>query len=275
MKKNYTLKGICLLAAMCFSALSVAQILANGTYKILNTVNNEVMTVNTVPPVNSGDIIVGRAKMAPVNATDNLQLWSFVHQGNDIYRVLNIGDNTSLGIKDGWCGAFGDVQVGFTNTDAFALFKLTPAGTTPGTFTIEIGFDASCNFGSMNNPIKAFDIDGGSAGAKIQTFDRDATNPNQVFRIVDPVTLSNESLQVAPSFKVFFNRTDRTVNLAASSDDIISKIEIIDLNGRVIDTAQNIVPENVRLNANTLGNGLYFVRITDALRTTVQKVIIY
>lgn len=275
MKKNYNLKGICFLAALCFSAFSIAQILADGTYKILNTVNNEVMTVNTVPPVNMGDIIVGRAKMAPVDSNDNLQLWSFVHQGNDIYRVSNVGDNTSLGIKDGWCGTFGDVQVGFSNTDPFALFKLTPAGTTAGTFTIEIGFDANCNFGSMNTPIKAFDVDGGNAGAKIQTFDRNAANPNQQFMIVDPVTLSNASLQAVNAFKVFFNRAERTVNLAATSDDIITKIEILDLNGRVVDTAVNIQPENVRLNANTIGNGLYFVRITEDLRTTVQKVIIY
>lgn len=93
-----------------------AQIITNGTYKIFSTVHNEVMTCATTAPHD--------ANMAVPNATDNYQLWTFTHQGGDVYKIVNQGNGLTLGINDGWCGQFVDVKANLSNSDANVEFKV-------------------------------------------------------------------------------------------------------------------------------------------------------
>lgn len=227
---------------------SFAQIIENGTYQIFNSVHSEMMMVDESDS--------NKAKMTTPNENDDFQLWTFTHQGDDVYIIENVGSNSTLGINDGWCGVFGDVRAGFANTDENVEFKIVPAETT-GTYVIQIAF-TECNFGSVNDPIKAFDIQDGAQGANIQTFDVDASNPNQQFQIGEPGTLSNDSFTAVPEFDLFFNKQDRSLNL--KSNDNISQVEVYDLNGRTIKSIRNINQLEVSIDLTVAQSGLYLVK---------------
>lgn len=248
------------------SPLTFAQIIADGTYKIFSSVHSEVITTDLTAPY--------EAFMATPNATDNFQLWTFTHQGGDIYKIENEGSSTILGINDGWCGQFGDVRAGFTNTDLNVEFKVSAADVS-GTYVFEIAF-TTCNFGSTNVPIKAFDIQDGSSGAQIQTFDVDTANPNQQFQIVEPNSLSLEDINSnLRGVKLSYNKANRSLSLNLGTSLTISKIDVFDISGRVITTNENVVSERILLDFNTHTNGIYFVRIANDGKPLIKKFLVY
>lgn len=151
-----------------------AQIIANGTYQIYSDVHQEAMVSAT-----TGDFDVS---MTTPDFSDNNQLWNFTHQGGNIYKISNVASGSFIGIKDGWCGRFGDVQARYASTDANVEFLIS-AGNNTGSYVFQIGF-TTCNFGSVNSPVRAFDIQDGNSGAQIQTFDVDLGGANQQFRLI-------------------------------------------------------------------------------------------
>ena len=266
MKKNYFLLNLTLLVSLSFSVNSSAQIIANGTYKIFSSVHNEVMTVATTAPYD--------ANMAVPNASDNYQLWTFTHQGGDVYKIVNVGNAKNLGLKDNWCGNFGDVTANFTSTDTNTLLKIA-ATPTAGKYTIEIAFTA-CNFGSVNSPIRAFDIQDGNAGAQIQTYEVSSTNSNQQFSFVTPESLATNSFSQVDNFRVFVdNNKFLNINSAASSNEI--KIAIYDISGKLVSNSAHSVSNNsVKINLSHLSKGIYMVQLSgsDASKS-IHKIIIY
>ncbi len=213
--------------------------------------------------------------MAAPDATDDLQLWTFTHQGGDIYQIENVGDNTLLGIKDGWCGVFGDVQVGFDASSPYIYLKVSPASATD-TYVFEIAFDADCNFGSTNTPVKAFDIDGGNSEAKIQTYDVDTTNPNQQLQIVEPSALSmDEASKILNSINAIYNSTSRDLALKTNQSIKISSMEIYHINGRIIGTNENVHSEGAEFNFNAYSNGIYLIKIVSDKAQVVKKLVVY
>jgi hypothetical protein len=177
MKINYKRNALFVLFFILIFNNLFAQIIPEGTYKIFNSVQNEVMSIDSTSEDNA-------AKMDSPIANDSRQLWEFTHLGNDVYRITNLQNNKVLGIKDGWCGIFGNVLSNFEATDSNTEFKIVNSSI-PGKYLIQIAFTA-CNFGSVNDPIKGFDIDGGNSGARINTFNSDGNNSNQQFEFVDP-----------------------------------------------------------------------------------------
>ena len=167
-----TLFYICVLFFV--STTISAQIIADGTYQIYSDVHQEAMVSAT-----SGDFDVS---MTTPNFSDNNQLWSFTHQGGNVYKISNLGTGSFIGIKDGWCGRFGDVQARYASTDANVEFLIS-AGNNTGSYVFQIAF-TTCNFGSVNDPVRAFDVQDGSSGAQIQTFDVDLGGANQQFRLI-------------------------------------------------------------------------------------------
>ena len=267
MKKNYNLLIVVLSTAFLFYNSLNAQIITNGTYKIFSTVHNEVMTCATTAPHD--------ANMALPNATDNYQLWTFTHQGGDIYKIVNQGNGLTLGINDGWCGQFGDVKANFLPTDANVEFKISNS-TVVGKYNFEIAF-TTCNFGSVNSPIKAFDIQDGNAGAQIQTYDVDYGNANQQFEIVDPATLNSSHFNNSNKFQVFYNPN---TGINVKSKEIFANtlnVKIFDLSGKEIKnelaTAANT--NIVTINVNELNKGFYAVHVLENDATSIQKIIIY
>ncbi len=162
---------------LVFTTSIYAQIIPNGTYQIYSDVHQEAMVSAT-----SGDFDVS---MTTPNYSDNNQLWTFTHQSGNIYKISNVGTGSYIGIKDGWCGQFGDVQARYAVSDANVEF-LVSEGDTPGTYILQIAF-TTCNFGSVNSPVKAFDIQDGNSGAQIQTFDVDSSGANQQFRLISHI----------------------------------------------------------------------------------------
>lgn len=163
---------------ICLLLISIeglnAQIIPDGTYQIYSDVHQEAMVTAT-----SGDFDIS---MATPNFSDNNQLWSFTHQGGNVYKISNIATGSFIGIKDGWCGRFGDVQARYLSSDANVEFLIS-AGNNTGSYVFQIAF-TTCNFGSVNSPVRAFDIQDGNSGAQIQTFDVDLGGANQQFRLI-------------------------------------------------------------------------------------------
>ena len=275
MKKNYF--KMLLFVALFISSINVsAQIIADGTYNIYNTTLSEVISVNAIAPGAPGNpqnVIIGRARMQAYNATNNFQQWTFAHQGNDVYKISNVGDNSILGVKDGWCGDFGDVQVGFDNSSPYTIFKVI-AGTSANSYVFQIAFDSDCNFGSMNTPIKAFDIDGGTSGSKINTFPTDLGNVNQQFQILTLGTLSTNDSFLSNALSVYFTKNEGLVVNSKQANIKNLKVSIYDLSGRTV-TTQEISGKGT-ITLNSVAKGVYFARINDANnKTMVKKFIVY
>jgi hypothetical protein len=214
--------------------------------------------------------------MAAPDANDDMQLWSFSHQGADVYKIQNVGDNSTLGIKDGWCGQFGDVQAGFDASSPYVLFKVTAADAA-GTYVFEIAFNSACNFGSSNVPIKTFDIDGGNSGAKIQTFDMSTSNPNQQFEILEPSVLSISNTNDLSALDVFYTKKNGLV--INSVNDAVQSfgVEVFDITGKSMQKQQfENLNESVFLKLDTLHSGLYIARIsTENNQDRIVKFVVY
>jgi len=246
-------------------------IIANGTYNIYNPTLSEVMSVNTVAegqPENPQNIIIGRARMQAFDVSNNLQEWTFTHQGNDIYKITNVGDNSTLGVKDGWCGDFGDVQVGFDNSSPYTLFKVI-AGTSVNSYVFQIAFDSDCNFGSTNVPVKAFDIDGGNSGSKINTFPTDAGNANQEFQILALGTLSTNDSFLSDALSIYYNKNEGLIVNSKQSNIQKLTVNIYDLSGRSI-TSKEISSKGT-IEINNVNNGVYFARVIDENNNSMVK----
>jgi hypothetical protein len=237
-----------------------AQIIPNGTYQVYSSVTNETMNSSTTTPFD--------ASMTTPNQNDNYQLWTFSHQGSDIYKIINVGSGKTLGIKDGWCGVFGDVQAGYSNTDPNVEFKISNS-TTVNKYVIQIAF-TTCNFGSSNTPIKAFDIENGAAGAQIQTFNVDVSNPNQQFQIITPGSLNINDFETK-NFLVSPNPTSSYWTITTNAINVNS-LTLYDSIGKEIN---NITTNNNELiiDASSLEKGFYFVKLVgDNGKKTIKLV---
>ena len=173
MKKEMKLSYL-LFAFLLLTNHLKAQIIPDGVYQIYSDVHQEAMVTSL-----SGEFDVS---MTPPNFSDNNQLWNFSHQGGNVYKISNVATGSFIGIKDGWCGIFGDVQARYASTDANVEFLISK-GNNSGSYVIQIAF-TTCNFGSVNDPVKAFDVQDGLSGAQIQTFDVDFGGANQQFRLI-------------------------------------------------------------------------------------------
>lgn len=277
MKNDYVKR--LLFAIISIVTLNVnAQIITDGTYKILNTTLSEVIGVNTIAEGDAGNpqnVIIGRARMQTPDSNNNLQEWTFIHQSNDVYKITNVGDNTNLGVKDGWCGDFGDVQVGFPSTSPYILFKVIN-GSAPDTYVFQIAFDASCNFGSMNDPIKSFDIDGGNSGSKINTFPFSAANVNQEFKIVNPITLKTNDAFLNKALTIYYKASKGLVINSNRKDIEKLNVTIYDLSGRKIQSSIIVNKNEATIKLNNVSKGVYLANIKDAFNNKlVKKFIVY
>ncbi|MCH8535065.1 MAG: T9SS type A sorting domain-containing protein [Flavobacteriaceae bacterium] len=263
MKCNYKNRLFQFLFVAILGLSTNAQVIEDGTYQIFNAVHQEVMSVETDNPFD--------AQMEELDEESDFQLWTFTHQGDDVYIIENNGTNTTLGINDGWCGNFGDVRVGYTPTDSNVEFRIVEAEE-EDTYVIQIAF-TECNFGSENDPIKAFDIQDGNSGAKIQTFEVNPSNPNQQFQILEPGTFSNNSFTQDPEFLMFFTKETRILNL--NSNEIIETVEVFDLNGRKIKSNAKVQNQQAKIDFSAQKDGIYFVKYTINKKTYTAKTVIY
>ena len=168
-----------------FRLKSVSPVISDGTYQIFSIVTNEALVSPTdVNQDTSGDSTINNLFTASSDTNNNYQKFEFEHQysnaSGDIYRIKNLGTNLYIGIKDNWCGNGGEVIANYAISDSNVSFLVTK-GSNPGSYLLQIGF-TTCNFGSVNSPIRSFDIAGGGSGAKIRTFGD--TGSNQQFRLI-------------------------------------------------------------------------------------------
>lgn len=271
MKKNYF--KMLLQTMIVIGGVTVnAQIIADGTYNIYNTNLSEVISVNRIAegdPGNPQNVIIGRARMQAYDSNNDDQEWTFSHQGGDIYKISNVGDNSILGVKDGWCGDFGDVQVGFDNSSPYTLFRVI-AGTNANTYVFQIAFDSDCNFGSTNVPIKAFDIDGGNSESKINTFPIDSGNANQEFQIITLGTLSTEDSFLENNLSVIYNQNEGLVISSNKVNLEKLRISVYDIAGRFI-TSKELTNRQTIIKMHNVNNGVFFARINDGSNNILVK----
>lgn len=265
MKKTTFLKFI-LTNALCFlSIVSYAQIIEDGTYVIFSSVNEEVVTAD------ADDI---EARMAVPVLTDLNQQWVFTSQGNDIYRIQNVETGSFMGVNDNWCGRFGDVRAGFASTDTNLDFRLIP-GDTSGTFLLTIAF-TQCNFGSVNDPVRAWDIADGAVGGQIQTFDNDPSNLNQQFQIVAPSTLNLASNQ-ADIATIYYNQNSG-LNIRWKENMVNPSLNIYDLQGKLVvnfDLPENTGASDTSINLGFLSRNIYLAQLlADGGNVQTTKIVV-
>ena len=246
-----------------------AQIIPDGVYQIYSDVHQEAMVTSL-----SGEFDVS---MTTPNFLDNNQLWNFSHQGGNVYKISNVATGSFIGIKDGWCGIFGDVQARYASTDANIEFLISKGNNT-GSYVIQIAF-TTCNFGSVNVPVKAFDVQDGNSGAQIQTFDVDFGGANQQFRLIshewngntdsDWANTSNWTPSTIPSVTSNVRIPDVTnkpiINANASLHDIlINTNSSLQVNNHVTISGDltNFGTTNLTSNASLILNGLSTGNIT-------------
>lgn len=266
MKKNYSIiqsltVAFLLVISLQFSAQE--QIIPDGNYQIFSSVHSEVMTAST-----EGDLDV---LMAANNSTDNNQIWTLTHQANNIYKIVNVGSGKTLGIKDGWCGQFGDVQARFENDDANVEFLIS-ATPTENKYVIQIGF-TTCNFGSENNPVRAFDIQDGASGAQIQTFDVSPENPNQQFEFVAPGTLSTLENLLESQISISYNKSSGIVINNSGNSSIIN-VAVYSVLGQEVTSFQNSLEQSFAIATDSLKPGVYIVQLSVNNTMLNKKIII-
>lgn len=244
-----------------------SQLIPNGVYKIFNTVNSEFITVDSNVPHD--------AFMQTEDETSDFQLWTITYEeeSDNVYRIVNNGSNTTLGINDNWCGQFGDVRANFSNTDSNVQFRISEVDEA-NTYNFQIAF-TTCNFDSTNDPIKVFDIENGASGGQIQTFDIDSGNPNQQFQIISNSVLSNNDFDTNNFLNLFYNKETRTLALNANENNTINKVVIFDLNGRIINTGITVSSKKVELDFTGFSNGIYLMKIEIDNKVITKKAIIY
>jgi|GEM_PF-6213587 len=243
---------------------STGQIIPDGNYAILNENLNQTVTAPNSPDFD--------AFMTDPDASDNTQIWTFTHQGNDEYQIQNVGTGNYLGMKDNWCGQFGDVRAGFSASDDNIDFKLVQSDAT-GAYNFQVAH-TNCGFGSENSPIRAWDVQDGAAGGQIQTFDSASDNVNQQFKTVDPSTLSTQDLKMTTA-SVFFNpETGLNINFNESLNKPV--VQIFDLRGRMTNSFDSsAMSQKTILDVSNLKAGLYLVRISNGNESLqVTKIVV-
>ena len=273
MKTNYFKKAIATASIFTLSLGVFGQIIPDGTYVIHNKTLNEVLSVDQTA---EADI---RVATPDIEGNDPFQQWSFVHTGNDIYNITNLGSSSLLGVADRWCGRFGNVRALSGADDGFDL-RIVNADE-PDTFLIEIAYDNACNFGSTNDPVRAFDIQNGASGAEIQTFDRDPGNSNQQFEITPPApaaVLSVDEVSLLDFVDVYFsNELGLTIRASDNKKQNLS-LEIYDTSGSTVYSKKlgNIDGNELNLNLDSFQPGVYFAKIqNEQNQSKVTKIVVF
>lgn len=273
MKTNYLKKAIAAASIFTLSLSACGQIIPNGTYVIYSAVQQEVLITN---PNNNDEAEMG---VPDLEGDDTSQHWSFVHQGNDIYNITNVSSGNLLGVADRWCGDFGNVRAQANADDGFDL--RIASSDSQGLFLIEIAYDNECNFGSVNDPIKAFDVDGGNSGAQVNTFGRNPSNPNQQFNITPPATaavLSVDEVSLLDFIEVFFSKELGLTIRTSDSKKQNLELEIYDTSGSTVYTnsLESIAGNELNLKLEDLQTGVYFVKIeNEQKQSSVTKIVIF
>lgn len=230
-------------------------IIPDGTYKISSSVHNEVVASTTAPDYD--------AFMTITSESDD-QLWDFIHQGDDVYTIQNKATGNYLGIKDNWCDRFGDVQARFQSNDTNIRFKIIE-GTETDSYVFQLAFTSNCTGSSMNNPIKAWDIQDGASGGQLQTFDTNTSNPNQQFALENVQTLSVTYFDANNMlFSVFPNPAKNKFIIDLGDYDKNLRVQVINLLGRIV-SESDLKPhtKRVEFNCDDLAEGMLFVRLVD------------
>ena len=268
MKLNY-LKKLLLAGTIVIAGLNTnAQIVADGVYQIYNSNLDETVEVDTTAPYD--------AHLTASDELDDYQLWTFTHQGDDVYKIVNNGNSKALGIKDNWCNQFGDVQANFLEADTNVEFKIRHSSI-GGSYTFEIAF-TTCNYGSVNDPARAFDVADGASGAQIQTYDISSSNSNQQFQLLVPSSVSTNNLFLSNALTIFYSK-ERGLVIKAKQVLKGSKlnIDMYDISGRKIKSntiTTNSSEETILL--NTIDKGVYLVQFSDQFNhKLIKKIIVY
>ncbi len=281
MKTNYFKKAIATASIFTLSLGVFGQIIPDGTYVIINNTSetNRVMTLDQSSPFDA------RVSEADVEGDDLFQQWSLAHQGDNIYRITNLGTNTLLGVNDSWCDNFGNVTSDQNNGSLGVDFEIIQ-GDTENTFLIQIGFLSTCNQFSDPNTRTSFDVNrdnnpGNSNFEQIQTFSTGTGNTNQQFFITPPApaaVLSVDEVSLLDFVDVYFsNELGLTIRASDNKKQNLS-LEIYDTSGSTVYSKKlgNIDGNELNLNLDSFQPGVYFAKIqNEQNQSKVTKIVVF
>ena len=105
---------------------------------------------------------------------------------------------------------------------------------------------------------------------QVENFDAPAeTDPSSI--CFDP--LSTDEFEVN-SFSIYPNPSNGQVNLNMRTSLGEGQIQIIDLNGRIVFTQENLLEGVISVNSNGLSSGVYLIEVSNETISETKKLII-
>lgn len=109
---------------------------------------------------------------------------------------------------------------------------------------------------------------------RLVTVSNSGNDVNDIFN--GCVTLGLEDIDNAKPIKLVYSQNQRLLKFYGNDFNTISKIQVVDINGRII---KNLEPtgsfNDIQIDFHTNANGLYFVQIISQDKQIVEKIIVY
>ncbi|RMB56781.1 HYR domain-containing protein [Dokdonia sinensis] len=115
--------------------------------------------------------------------------------------------------------------------------------------------------------------EGSTTTVTVTATDEAGNTTNCTFDILVDSTLSVSDQVFSNAISLYPNPTSNVVTLENSSAAIINKIEVVDVNGRVLSSSNTEVSRETQIDFSSYATGVYFVQIIAGNTSTVKRIV--
>ncbi len=115
--------------------------------------------------------------------------------------------------------------------------------------------------------------EGSTTTVTVTATDEAGNTTTCTFDVLVDSALSVSDVALSNAINLYPNPTSSIVTLDNTSAAMISKIEVVDVNGRVLSTSNTAVAREFQIDFSTYATGVYFVQITAGTTSTVKRVV--
>jgi hypothetical protein len=175
----------------------------------------------------------------------------------------------------GWHTDWGPDILALPNVDG-DIHSATLRFPTPSDYTIEFQYKylSAPGWGNEETPGPEDTCDSVTGTDRFATVSNSGDNLFDVFNGCT-YNLSNTSFSIE-EVKFVYHKYDRSVEILTNSNQNISEIQVININGKIVKSENNLDSKlPIIVDFNTLEDGLYFVRAVSGNAHVTKKVMIY
>ena len=147
---------------------------------------------------------------------------------------------------------------------------------TPSDYSVEFQYKylSAPGWGNEETPAPEDTCNSVTGTDRLVTIDNTGQNVNDVFNGCT-FNLSTSNFE-ADEFKYVYDKYSRKVEILMESPQNISKIQVLNINGQVVDSYNNLGSIDRKIiNFNAMANGIYFIRTKSANSVNSKKVIVH